>query len=344
MTKIFLTGATGYIGGDILYALNKSHPEYEVTAMVRNEAKGKKITAEYPKVKIVYGDNDSDDVLQEETKKAEIIVHTSIAADDVPSAESITKALKSHPSEKPVYLIHTSGAGILTFEDVKAERHGEASERQFNDWEGVSELVSLPDYAVHRDVDKIVLAAAESNPNKIKTAIVAPPCIYGPGRGPDKTNSVQIPALAVATLKHGKGVQVGRGKTLWGSVHIHDQTDMYVKLIESAAAGENGKATWGNEGYYLCNNGDIVWGHIARLVAESAHKQGFTKTAEVDAMSADEAKKLDPFAHYLWASNSRPVSLRAAKLLGWKATEKMTVEEAIDGTVLHEAKLMGLAK
>lgn len=42
--------------------------------MVRNEAKGKKITSQYPNVKIVIGDNNSADVLEEETKKAEIIV------------------------------------------------------------------------------------------------------------------------------------------------------------------------------------------------------------------------------------------------------------------------------
>lgn len=42
--------------------------------MVRTEAKGKLVTSQYPKVKIVIGDNNSADVLEEETKKAEIIV------------------------------------------------------------------------------------------------------------------------------------------------------------------------------------------------------------------------------------------------------------------------------
>lgn len=312
--------------------------------MVRNEAKGKKITSQYPNVKIVIGDNNSADVLEEETKKAEVIVHTSMAADDVPSAESITKALKAHPSDKPVYLIHTSGAGILTFGDVHSQTYGEASDKTFNDWDGISELTSLPDYAVHRDVDKIVLAAAESNPSKVKTAIVSPPCIYGPGRGPDKTNSVQVPQLAEATLKRGKGFRIGNGKAIWGSVHIHDQSDMYVKLVEAAVAGEGSKATWGSEGYYLCTSGDIVWGEVARLVAESAHRLGLIKTAEVDVVTAGDLMKEDPYAHYRWGCNSRPVAIRASKLLGWKPTEKTTLEDVIDGTVLHEAKLMGLVK
>ncbi|THX74661.1 hypothetical protein D6D04_07816 [Aureobasidium pullulans] len=49
--KIFLLGATGYIGGDLLYLLNKTHPE----------------------VKIALGDNNSADVIAEEVAKADLI-------------------------------------------------------------------------------------------------------------------------------------------------------------------------------------------------------------------------------------------------------------------------------
>jgi len=34
--KIFLTGATGYIGGDTLFALYDKHSNYEITALVRS--------------------------------------------------------------------------------------------------------------------------------------------------------------------------------------------------------------------------------------------------------------------------------------------------------------------
>lgn len=34
--KIFLTGATGYIGGDALYALYKKHSDYEIAVLVRS--------------------------------------------------------------------------------------------------------------------------------------------------------------------------------------------------------------------------------------------------------------------------------------------------------------------
>ena len=67
------TGATGYIGGDALYALFQAQPEWEYTCIVRNADKGAKVAAAYPKVRLVYGSLDSTDLLEEEAGKADII-------------------------------------------------------------------------------------------------------------------------------------------------------------------------------------------------------------------------------------------------------------------------------
>lgn len=73
MTKIFVTGATGYIGGDALYAIVNAHPEYELTCLVRNSDKGAQVVKDYPKIKLVYGDLDKTELLEEEAKKADIV-------------------------------------------------------------------------------------------------------------------------------------------------------------------------------------------------------------------------------------------------------------------------------
>ena len=74
MTKIFVTGATGYIGGDALEAIVNAHPEYDITCLVRNSDKGAQVAKQFPKVKLVYGDLDSGDVIEEESKKADIVL------------------------------------------------------------------------------------------------------------------------------------------------------------------------------------------------------------------------------------------------------------------------------
>ena len=73
MTKLFATAATGYIGGDAFYAITQAHPEYEITCLVRNSDKGAQVVKDNPKVKLVYGDLDSVELLEEEAKKADIV-------------------------------------------------------------------------------------------------------------------------------------------------------------------------------------------------------------------------------------------------------------------------------
>lgn len=261
-----------------------------------------------------------------------------MSADDVTGTTSITKALATRTT--PAFYIHCSGTGILTFADIDRESYGTSSEKVFDDWDGIKELTSLPDHALHRNVDKIVLAAGALNPSTVKTAIVSPPTIYGPGRGPGKQSSHQVPQLSKRTLEQGHGIQVGEGKTFWTSIHVRDLSDLFLKLTEAAAAG-GGNATWGDQGYYHAENGDIIWGQVAKLVAQSAKKQGFIKDDTVVSVTPDEANKLEPYGAVIWGASSRGRAYRAGKLLGWKPSHP-SLEEEIPATVEVVAKKLGL--
>lgn len=109
-------------------------------------------------------------------------------------------------------MIHTSGTGILTWQDLERKTFGEAAKKVYDDWDGVHELTALPDFAPHRSVDKIVLAAGREDSSPVRTAIVCPPTIYGKGRGPGNQRSIQMPELAKCILQEKKGFQVGAGK------------------------------------------------------------------------------------------------------------------------------------
>ena len=65
---------TGYIGGDAFYEIHNAHPEIEYTCLVRNSDKGAQVASQYPKVRLVYGDLDSVEILEEEAKKADIVM------------------------------------------------------------------------------------------------------------------------------------------------------------------------------------------------------------------------------------------------------------------------------
>lgn len=64
----------GYIGGDILYAVHKAHPDYEYTLLVRNEDRAKVVKEKYPNVKFVYGNLDASDVIEKAAAEADIVI------------------------------------------------------------------------------------------------------------------------------------------------------------------------------------------------------------------------------------------------------------------------------
>lgn len=357
------TGATGYIGGDALHQLMRSTQQYEVAALVRSSEKGAQIASQYPTIRLVYGDLDSAEALEEEARKADIVLRgclmipkpyrtifsTALAdiyafadcanADHVVGAEALTKGLAAHASDRPGYIIHTSGTGVLLFADIERQIFGEASEKIYNDWDDVSEVTSIPDFAPHRNVDKIILASGSSN---VKPAIVCPPTIYGQGRGPGNQRSHQLPELSRCTLEKGHGIQVGAGKAYWTNVHVHDLSEVFVALVEAAAAG-GGNASWGAEGYYFTENGEHVWGEISKAVASAAHKQGFILSDKVETHSDEEINEMCQFGTALWGANSRCRAIRARKLLGWSPKGR-SIEEEIPDTMASEADLRGFVK
>lgn len=102
------------------------------------------------------------------------------ASDHVGAARAIAAGLlEGHSKESPGFWLHTGGTGILTYEDSKNNRLGEASDKVYDDVDKVKELTSLPDEAFHRNVDKIVLEATTNHSDIIKATIVCPPTIYG---------------------------------------------------------------------------------------------------------------------------------------------------------------------
>jgi nucleoside-diphosphate-sugar epimerase len=239
-------------------------------------------------------------------------------------------------------LIHTSGTGILLYDhEQKGLDFGALSTKIFNDWDSVKEVISLPDAAIHRKVDKAVLEAEKLDSN-IKTVIVSPPVIYGVGRGPVNQRSIQIPELIKGTLVKGHGIQVLEGNARWSTIHVHDLSDLYLRLVEEAVKG-GGNATWGADGYYFAQNDEIRWGDVGHWAADEAYKHGFIKSDEMVSLEPEEANRIDFLGAgaLLWGVNSRSRAERAAKLLNWEPMMK-SVKEEMENAVLIEAKALGL--
>jgi len=73
----YRTGATGYIGGEVLHDLQQAHPEYDVAVLIRDEEKAKKVLAAFPNVRVVLADLDNVNIIEEESRKANVVIRES---------------------------------------------------------------------------------------------------------------------------------------------------------------------------------------------------------------------------------------------------------------------------
>ncbi|KAI1813978.1 nucleoside-diphosphate-sugar epimerase [Poronia punctata] len=332
-TKIFLTGATGYIGGEALYSISQAHPEIEFTLLVRSEEKAKAVRAEYPNAKFVFGDLDDAAVIQKAASEADIVVHTADSSDHLPAAKAISKGLsEGHTDEKPGYWIHISGTSILQWYDWTHDRYGQdpLPEQKYHDIDDIDRILTFPQQAHHRAIDEVVQQANQVG--GVRTLIICPPTIYGPGHGPVNKRSIQLYSMARQLLEEGAApVMAGPGTPEWDSVHVHDLGQLFVLAVEAALDEEKRKnpEIFGPHGYFFAENGVHSWRRDAELLAEEAKKQGLLEEAKT---------KEGDYKNF--GANSKGVAQRARKYLGWKPTGK-SVEEEIPDIVAGEAKLVG---
>ncbi|KAI1342786.1 NAD(P)-binding protein [Xylariaceae sp. FL0016] len=330
--KIFLTGATGYIGGQALYTLHKAHPDYEYTIMVRDEERGKLVSAQYPDVKFIYGTNDSSDVISKAAAAADVVVHTADSADNMASARAIASGLAAgHSAAKPGYWIHVCGTGMLMWYDLQEKRFGQASlpEQRYHDIDDIERITSLPHHAPHRDVDEVVLAANDDP--AVRTLIVSPPTIYGTGDGPVNQRSMQVPRLAAQVLEEGFAPVQAPGLTEWNHVHIRDLGDFFVLAVDAALDPKLNAdpEIFGKKGYHFLESGSHKLSDTAKWIAEEAVGLGLLDKVEVKEVQ-------DPRI----GANSQAIAARARKYLGWEPKAKGFREEIVDA-VKVEAKKLG---
>ncbi|KIW05054.1 uncharacterized protein PV09_04209 [Verruconis gallopava] len=333
--KIFITGITGYIGGSVFDAIVKRHPEYDVTAFVRKTPSDFEV--KYPDVKLVYGTWDDSEILKKAASEADIVVQCG-NSDHLGAVTALLDGLVARG--KKSFYIHLSGTGILSdFKDPEGPANrGRLSQKVYNDLTGIAEVISRPDGSLHRHTDKAIQNAAAKHKDVLKTAIVCPPDIYGRGHGPGKRESIYFPLFIDEIKKLGYAFYSREGENLRGWVHIDDLVDVYIKLIEAAAAG-GGNVTWGPEGYFFTTSQEASQKELATVTGRILHAKGLISSSEPKSVSdevIEQMLKAIPYpdiGFYMFSNNSRAKPERAKKELGYEPkapTLWETVEADID--------------
>lgn len=298
---VFITGATGYIGGSILSTLLQYPNLFQISALVRTKAQAdvlKKLGVEP-----VLGSLDDSDVLTAAASKADAVINTA-NADHLPSVQAMVKGLKLRNDKKAVFL-HTSGTGLLTYTS-------QAHEVTFDDSD-IERIHNIPAHALHKNVDSWIY----ENTEDLVAAIIAPSTINGIGTGPFKKTSQQIINLTKAAVARKQAGYVGpRKDTIWSNVNIHDLADLYLLVLNGLIAGTADHGKTG--GWYFGAVHDHTWYHSAELIAVELKKHGIISNTEVTEFEPHQLEHVyGEEWRFIWQGEGKAIASRSRKL-GWK--------------------------
>ncbi|KAB2378963.1 NAD-dependent epimerase/dehydratase family protein [Actinomadura montaniterrae] len=285
--RIFLTGATGYIGSSVGVRLTAEG--HTVTGLARSATSAdalRKIGIEP-----VLGTLDDRGVLARAAARSDAVVNAA-DSDHLGAVDSLIEALAG--SGKP--LLHTSGSSI-----VGDDARGEASEKVWTEEQVLApDWRPAPDKAARVAIDRRVLAAADRG---IRSVVLCNTLIYGHGRGLAR-DSVQIPRLVRQARNSDVARHIGRGDNVWSNVHIDDVVDLYLRALTDAPAGS----------FYFVENGEASFKAMTDAIA-LALDLGIARPWDIDSAIAEWG--YEP-AVYALGSNSRVRGTSARADLDWR--------------------------
>jgi nucleoside-diphosphate-sugar epimerase len=295
--RVFITGATGYIGGSIAEKLIARGDS--ITGLVRSDEKAAQLKARG--IEPVRGTLADVATIAAAAATADAVINAA-NADDSFSVGAIIKGLAG--SNKP--FIHTSGTSV-----VADRAAGEYSAATFNE---DSPFDPLPERLLRVAMDRTVLQSAQSG---IRAIVIRPSLIYGRGRGLNP-HSVQIPQLIALARKHGMARHVGRGLNVWSHVQIDDLVDLYLLALERAPACS----------LFYAESGEAAWKSLASAIGRLLGLGGETKDWPIE----EAVREWGVSAVTSFGSNSRVRADKARRMLGWSPQGPAMLEDVEHGS------------
>ncbi len=295
--RVFVTGATGYIGGSIAARLLAAG--HEVSGLSRDQAKADALAARG--IEPVRGSLDDAAVLAEASRAADAVVNAA-SSDHRAAVEACLAALAG--TGKP--FVHTSGSSI-----VADDAEGEFGEAVFDE---TTPFTPPPLRAARVALDRDIRAAAGSG---VRSVVLCNSLIYGQGLGLHE-ESVQVPTLVALARQRGVASHVGRGLNTWSTVHVEDMADLYLLALEKAPAGS----------FWFVESGEASFRDMASAIGRSL---GLGDRTEPWPMAEAVAAWGESKARYTMASNSRVRADRARALLGWRPGRPSVLADIASG-------------
>jgi nucleoside-diphosphate-sugar epimerase len=287
--KIFITGATGYIGFNVAKAYRRAG--HEVWGLTRSQEKARILTRH--EIRPVVGSMQTADRWRDVAGDCAVLIHAAVDYETEPFAldrQTVEHLLSlATRGPQPKTIIYTSGVWVY------GDTHGIL----------VDETTPLnpPKMVAQRPaIEKLVL-----NADHMHGIVIRPGCVYGYQGG--LTGMWFSGAVQEKNLSAIDGG--GNRSTM---VHADDLADAYLRAGESGLHGE------------VFNITDRSRWSVAEMLQAVARVTGFTGKIQVVPV-AEAAKSMGDFAECL-ALDQHVDARKAVRLLGWQPRHGGFVDEA----------------
>ena len=204
--KIFLTGATGYIGSAVLDAALRAN--HQVTALVRTPQAADTLASRG--VAPVLGDLTSVKSYRAAAESHDAYIHT--AADssrrrvdvDRKAIDTLLGLASARAKSSPVSFVYTSGIYVLGSNAQPMDETAQPNPGQMVEW--------------RLEHEQIVLQSAAAN---LRTVVIRPGVVYGGNRG--------IVSDLLKNALNGLIRVIGAGENHWPLIYDRDLADLYVR-------------------------------------------------------------------------------------------------------------------
>ena len=201
--RVFMTGATGYVGNAVAFALRERG--HEVAALTRPESDSHDLRDRG--VVILSGDLDTLPSLLDTIVNYDVVVHAAAAKRDQPKHDRTAVEVFTSAN---VFTVYTSGVWVLG--NTGATAAGEDTP-----------VNPLPLVAWRPPHEEKILATGRG-------AVLRPGCVYGGKQS-------LLGAFFAAAEQNGTISIVGDGNNHWALVDLHDLADCYARIVEQRATG-----------------------------------------------------------------------------------------------------------
>ncbi len=234
--KVFITGATGYIGSAVTRAF--VHAGHEVTILARPSASALEIDS--LSVRRLEGDLGRLKAIQRDIADHDVWIHA--AKSSGPDAatldrEAIDILVSTGPRRGE--MIYTSGCwSFSNTGDRQVDESTTPDPLEISSWR-------IPH-------EQIVLRSSRA---EFQTAVIRPGCVYGGKQG--------LLAPMFEAAEKGEPLEiVGDGENHWAMIDIDDVADCYLKVAEEGASGI----------FHAIDDTHATMNEIAKAIAETAGK------------------------------------------------------------------------